>query len=602
MHDKAPSNREARPRGDALQSSSRRGAVLFVGAVWLAMLISAHSFVQRYGTAVPVMDDLHMVQPIAEGTIGPTFLWRQLNEHRIPLARLIYFGLLQVSRDVRCGMYFQVYGLGLVSLGLIFAARRMRGFTGYADAFFPLLLLQTGNAFNLLMGLQIAVTLPTLALCVVLMTLASGPTRLTTRSAIYIGLCLVSLPFSSGVGFTQTPVWTLWLGAIGFTYLRSGRAEVRYAGVAASCFAAACAASSVAYLVGFKFPPSHEEHASLGESLTTSGKFLSMNLSYAGREYWPISAWVVVGAGLVAVLLLVRAFRRDPQERLRTSGLLVCMGAALVLALGVGWGRGAGSQKAGTAIRYVTMSAPFLCAAYLTFCRYGPPQLRRFMCVALYSLLCSVTLFNFHRANSYGRVHLKQAQALRRDVAVGLSMEELAARHYGSFYPTEAGFLRVLMQLRKAGMAPFEEGPRGAGAGLGYHPMFITQPESVVSLRTRWRQIEGMAVLGVLPDSELVFEAPSRSTLVTGKLGILPGSYRHSYDLRFTVELLRSGTRRLLFERTLDPAHRKADRELQSFSVRIPEGDAGEIVLGTSVGPGPHGRGDWGCWGGVEIR
>jgi len=590
--------------GDATRS--RRGAVLFVALVWLVMLISAHGYVHRYGSPVPFADDLSMARPMAyPGTVDAAFLWKPMNEHRVPLARLIYFGLLSVTRDIRSGMYFQVYGLALASLGLLFAARRLRGGTSYADAFFPLLLLNLGNSFNLLMGMQIAVTLPTLALCLVLTILAGGASRLTTRSAVWIGLCLLSLPLSSGVGFTQAPAWTLWFGAAGFAYLRSKRPELARTGVVMSLFATGVVLLTAVYLIGFRFPHTHPEHGGFWESLAASGRFLGMNFGYAGRELWPTSTLGVLAFGLVAAGLLARVFWRQPQERVRAGGLLTCLVAASMLAFAVGWGRGAGGQVSGFGQRYVTMSAPFLVAAYFALVRYAPPQLGRVLCAALCLLMGAAALFNVEGANAYGRTRLERARALQRDVASVMTVKELAARHYKHFHADEEVFARRLKLLRRAGMSPFDQGSEQAGLEGERYPMFATPPTSVVSGQTLARRVEGQLVLGVLPDSELTFAVPRGSTLVEGHFGVLRISREHTSDLRFTVELVHAGGRELLFERTLDPAHDDADRGLQSFSVPLPPGEsstAGELVLGTSVGPSTRTRADWGCWGGVEFR
>src|SRR5262245_1931919 len=106
-------------------------------ATWLALTLWAAHFVATYTSPIPFMDDLELVTglgPHARSDLD--FWWAPANEHRILLPRAIYMGLLALTHDFRCGMWFQAIAQSLLALGLILAARRLRGRSSLVDAFF----------------------------------------------------------------------------------------------------------------------------------------------------------------------------------------------------------------------------------------------------------------------------------------------------------------------------------------------------------------------------------------------------------------------------------------------------------------------------------
>jgi hypothetical protein len=129
------------------------GPALFVGAAWAGMLGAALWFVWDYGTNVPFWPDEWGYASILSGEqpVSLAWLWQQHLEHRLPFPKLVWLGLLRVTGyDFRAGMYCNVLLLGALALVLILAARKLRGRTSYADAFFPLILLHWGHWENLL--------------------------------------------------------------------------------------------------------------------------------------------------------------------------------------------------------------------------------------------------------------------------------------------------------------------------------------------------------------------------------------------------------------------------------------------------------------------
>jgi hypothetical protein len=110
------------------------------------MFLVALVFVATYGANVPYGDDWWgWLPPIHKGQpITLSWLWSRhgdTTEHRYPMQKLLLVGLYRITGDVRGGMVFDVLILGALAFALILAARRVRGRSSYADAFFPLVLL-----------------------------------------------------------------------------------------------------------------------------------------------------------------------------------------------------------------------------------------------------------------------------------------------------------------------------------------------------------------------------------------------------------------------------------------------------------------------------
>lgn len=550
-------------------------------------------------------DDLALAEPMAEGGMSLEALWKPLNEHRIPLARAILFGLLQATRDLRAGMFFQVAMLALAALLLIVAARRVRGTTSYADAVFPLLLLPLSNSFNLLMGIQIAVTLPTVVVCLVLAHVSR--TRAWARTDVAaVGAWLLLLPFASGVGLLQAPVWFLWLGVAGVAWRRSSHTESRRTAPVALGFATAGVLAIVVYFVGFRFPQRHSEHAALGDALAASGRFLAMSFGTVGRDLFPLSAWVVALFAASAAVLLVRVFIAHANERASASALAAGLLGALAVALGVGWGRGAETDVGGSALRYVTMSTPILCASYLAWVRFGSRASARAIGVLLSALSLGAYLGGIRPALEHGRAHKLRAESFAADVADGRSIPELVERHSAAIYSNADVYRRRLRWWRLAGLAPFPRKAPPQDASDVSTAMFVTQPAEVQAVRVLVRELrdEQVDVLGLLPGSQLIFDLDRAPAELRAGFGVLPKSRGKASGLRFCVVLAEGDRRRVLFERTLDTVHRGEDIGLQELRLELPStGEARGRLLFTLDAPGESPPPNWwGYWTAIELR
>src|SRR5919206_1760323 len=152
---------------------------LLVWVVWATTLAAALGFVARFGSNVPSWDDWDMVPTLTgRQPVTPAWLWSQHNEHRVPLPRLLFLALNRLTvTDFRVTMYFDLLAMAGVASAMILTARRIRGRTILADAFFALLLLNWGQAANLLWGWQLQFYASVIMACIALLAMARGAAR-----------------------------------------------------------------------------------------------------------------------------------------------------------------------------------------------------------------------------------------------------------------------------------------------------------------------------------------------------------------------------------------------------------------------------------------
>jgi hypothetical protein len=120
---------------------------------------------------------------------------------------------------------------------------------------------------------------------------------------------------------------------------------------------------------------------------------------------------------------------------------------------------------------------------------------------------------------------------------------------------------------------------------------------------------DGREVLRAHAPSALEFDVPARlkPSRATGKFGILPGAYgnpqNHTDGVQFAVEYVAPAKPPVvLFERFLNPQDKERDRAMQEFTVMLPPGEKGTVVLRASNPPGKTQHLDWSYWTDVDIE
>jgi hypothetical protein len=111
------------------------------------------------------------------------------------------------------------------------------------------------------------------------------------------------------------------------------------------------------------------------------------------------------------------------------------------------------------------------------------------------------------------------------------------------------------------------------------------------------------------PDSRIWFKAAAGRREINAKFQIYPGAWEGAPPgeatdgVEFSVYEVRSdGTRRVLFQRLLNPRDVPEDRGLQALNVTADLAAGSEVMFET--GPGPHANytRDWAVWGKITIR
>jgi hypothetical protein len=445
--------------GNTEPAVAGRYATLFVGAVWAGMLGAALAFVWAYGRNVPLWPDEWEYVTLLTGQrpITVEWLWAQHMEHRVVLPKIIWISLLQLTgNDFRAGMYGNVLLLGTLALVLILAARRFRGRTSYADAFFPLMLLHWGHWDNLLWAWEIQFVSSTFLAGVLLGVIVQSGAALRWQGTCLAGACLVLLPVCGANGLALVPALALWLVYAGL--LRWGRPTGtggRWVALLAWAFAATAILIVALSFVGYSKPNAAPDHQGVWAAVKMAMRFFAISIGHGtGMGSWPYSGLGMVCFLVASTALLAVAWLKRPEERLRAAGLLCFLGCLACLALAIGWARH------WIYPRYVTLAAPALCAVYFTAAVYGGRRLGLVVQGALFTLAVVALPFNVKDGREKGSARCATMDAFERAVRAGAPLHEVAARYYQDVYFHGGNSLRRVFALRlavlqDAGMEPY---------------------------------------------------------------------------------------------------------------------------------------------------
>jgi hypothetical protein len=450
-----------------------------------------------------------------------------MDVHRMPLQKLAFLALFKLSgQDFRAAAFFNVIALGLVAFALIRAARRLRGRTVYADAFFPLLLLNWTQAHNLLVGFQLQFILSTVLAYAVLLVLVQRPAPLTFGSTLVIGVCLLLLPLCGANGLVYVPALACWLAYAGILACRSSDLRQRQIGGLAVAMAAAALLIIPAYLSGLG-PASEQSAVSerLGPALMSTAQFLSMGFAKGHGRMWPFAAMIVGGLVLASAGLLAWAAWHKPlPERSRALGLLAFLTATVCLAGSVGWGR---VNIGGLQSRYVTLVTPLLCCVYFAWELYGGSARRRSVQTVLLVIMILLVPLDLRAGWGLAQKVVDDRQALQRDLVAGVPVFALADRHRPRMPELEEVDTRMpenMRALHQTGVGPFRS--------LQLDPPFRAVPIDPQPTEVSGMTWEAGVAQSSGPDSYLVISLPSPR-------------FVHGIQLRYTYLAREEGSYRL---------------------------------------------------------
>ena len=423
-------------------SRSQWVATLFVLSAWGLGVVLAVAHALR-GRRFPYADDWLLV-PVVTGNEPATlsWLWSQHGQHRIPLPKALF--LLLDNRltgyDFRAAPVFSALALGAVALAMILVAKRIRGWTSYTDAFFPLALLNLGmSALN--WHFEIVFLSSTILVSCVLLLIARNDVLTTGRGALLAGSLVLLLPGTGLGGAVMAPFLASFLGYCGLCQWRQRTAASRRAAVVllscaigCFCFVGLLSLDDLAGAAEYKSP-------GIGTTLKTAAMFSAAGLGHgftqyvtqaSGENYWRLAVPALLLG--TAVLLLRRLFTKGAGEK-RLVGMLLCMGALGALAGAVGHGRGGRYWSADLDAHYGTLAVPILCLVYFAWVAYGSPRGRRLVETCLLLVVGAAFVLNGpQRYLSHQNGLAAETRTVEEDVFAGMSRCEVIERHLPLFW------------------------------------------------------------------------------------------------------------------------------------------------------------------------
>jgi hypothetical protein len=415
-------------------------AGVFVGATWVALFAAAVYFVARFAGADPFGDEWDLMSGITYQEPYLKWLWAQHNEHRLPLPKLVYTWLLNVyGFDARAGGFATVGILGAVSMAFIFAARRLRGVTEYADAFFPIAFLNWGHFENYLIGFQVGFAMSVALACVWLLSALSWCERRQPVSLKWMGIALVLLPLCGAHGLVYAP-------PLGLAALWLARSAPRFARVYIALTVAASWVITAAYFRNYASPEEHPHSAGVVASSRIALEVLSLGWGWVGQMTWPASGLLMATFVFATAVLILVSVRVQPEDRERLLAFAAVAAGTITLALGIGWGRSGFGPLAGFAVRYGILMLPLMAAGYLVWVRNGGRLCGSLVPMAMFTMSCLFLTQHCRTGLAEGRESAAAMTAFADDLRAGMSPDELARKH-PKLYPHADRFaarIRVL--------------------------------------------------------------------------------------------------------------------------------------------------------------
>ncbi len=419
------------------------------------MLISTVLYIRAYGCNVPFGDEFGLVAAVThQEPITLKFLWSPHNEHRIFIPRLVYLGLAALTHgDFRAGMYVIAFAAAGLAAAMIRTARRLRGATSYADAFFPLAFLHLGHGENLLWSFQVTFICSTGLACGLLSLLLRSRQSLTWRAGLAGGLCLIGLPLCGANGLPLVPPLALWLAYWALSKRPAGTAGIANL-VLVLALAGAALGLVATYFVGLRQSlPAGPGWQAAARAAT---EFLAVSFGAGVTAWWPYVGYAIGILLIFTTAVLLAIWWARPPERVRCAGLLLFLTGMVGLGLAVGWGRGACGQEPGLSHRYALLSAPVLCAVYFLGEIARSIPLARFLQMTLFTSFAVLLVPNTQLGLSYGKFKYDRVKPLENDLGPNYTAAQIAQKH-GVVYPYSQEHLESRVEmLRRAGIGKFK--------------------------------------------------------------------------------------------------------------------------------------------------
>lgn len=439
------------PAGPTTGVSSDRISFRFVLVIWMVMTILNVVYILLYCANMPWGDEWWFIAALTgEEPFGP-WLWELHNEHRVPLPRLIYYGLFQLTLDFRSGCWLISFCLAASALILIREVRRLRGRSHWADAYFPIALLHWGHYENMLMGYQLFFSLVLLLQVLIAVRMLRWTPQTSFRRGVEVGLLLWPLMLCGGPGVVLSLMTALWLVWLAFSQ-RSVRSLVLlglalvpmvYFGI---------------YIDGYQKPPAHPDPAGVWPAVSMTFEVLTMSYGMPMRHIWPISGLLVAVAIGLGVGRLIWVIFRCSSERQRAVGLLILMAATGALCFVIGWGRSGFGSGYGFWSRYAMFAWPAIGITYLAWLLPASEGSRRsgLVTIILFVGCLLVLIPNIAYGFVNGRQHQRWANNVQHDLRTDQPLDAIIQERFGRSYIREWA-REGIPKLRDKGVDAFRD-------------------------------------------------------------------------------------------------------------------------------------------------
>jgi len=448
-----------------------QSAVVFT--VWAFMSASLLLYIARYGSNSPYYDGWTMV-PLLDGTrhVNAEWLWEPRNDHRIPIPKLVLYGLYKLTRwDFRVGMFANAILLSASALVLILISAQLRGRVTYSDTFFPLVLTSWGHFENLLWDWEITQVIPVAVVLFLLSQIVRSGIRLKRRDAILSSLGIVLLPFCGVPGLAYVPGFALWLSAAGrYSWLKERRAD-RLIALFVWGLVTAAVLMIPLYFLGLK--TSVGERKSIMTIASTIVAFLAHGFGPSVKVFLTLFYLLTIALFSLALILVCWATQdKDLENRSRAWAMASFAFGFAGLCLSVGFARPGWTFPP----RYFLQAVPALCWAYFSFALFGQKRSSKRVLALLTLVAISAMLFNSSIGLNYARARAKDFREMKTDLLAGMPVQELVARHQRAVWPYpesgganwHEGLVASMKSLRRAGIGVFTH--------LKEEPGFIETP------------------------------------------------------------------------------------------------------------------------------
>jgi hypothetical protein len=401
------------PRGQlrcALRTSNGKSlAPLYFTAAFSLMVLT---YSVGFGRSAPFSDEWVYFPGLVN--FSWTWLMEPLNEHWLPLPKLLYIGTVRVfGMDVRSSQALMVVILAAAALLTVWELIQRDGWA--FSWVVPFVVFHPAQYETLLSGINLH-----FALCAALL-ITAGVLALRDRafgptwSLIIVALCL-----SGATGLLYAVPLAL-AGLIGTRDIRRFWAWRLLALISV-------AGVSAWYAVGFKHQPdtpAYSVSAAPKAALEALGALVP--LPYRLES----SAGMLVGVLVGVVLLLgVGLLCTSPSvSTCQRLGLLACVAAVVFEVLGIGYGRGMNGPEAGIDSRFGSLTAPLFVLVLLIASVDPRDKLRRWLGWFVAGLVALSWPLAAHRAWAEGAAQKTAWQEFERDVRAGATVEQITGRH-----------------------------------------------------------------------------------------------------------------------------------------------------------------------------